>query len=85
MLDKSVQIAVVFMEIAEYVYLAEHMLIGTCLLWNMQLDYLVLMLLLQEGSCICDDGYEGEDCSVVKNKEDMITDIIDNFEGHYGQ
>ena len=41
------------------------------------------MLLLQEGSCICDDGYEGEDCSVVKNKEDMITDIIDNFEGHY--
>ena len=33
--------------------------------------------------CICDDGYEGEDCSVIKNKEDMITDIIDNFEGRY--
>ena len=33
--------------------------------------------------CICDDGYEGGDCSVIKSKEDMITDIIDNFEGRY--
>ena len=33
--------------------------------------------------CMCDDGYEGEDCSIVKDKENLITNIIDNFEGSY--
>ena len=32
---------------------------------------------------MCDDGYEGDDCSVIKNKEDIIMNIIDNFEGSY--
>ena len=32
---------------------------------------------------MCDDGYEGEDCSVVKNKENIIANIIDDFEGNY--
>ena len=60
-----------------------YMLIGTCLCEICSYIIFVLSLLLQEEGCICDDGYEGGDCSVVKNKEDMITDIIDNFEGRY--
>ena len=32
---------------------------------------------------MCDDGYDGDDCSVITNKDNMITDIIDNFEGSY--
>jgi len=32
---------------------------------------------------MCDDGYEGEDCSVIKNKENIIANIIDGFEGSY--
>ena len=32
---------------------------------------------------MCDDGYDGDDCSVITNKDHMIKDIIDSFEGSY--
>ena len=31
---------------------------------------------------MCDDGYDGEDCSTVTNKDYMIGYIIDNFESN---
>ena len=29
---------------------------------------------------MCDDGYDGDDCSTVTNKDYMIDYIIDNFD-----
>jgi len=30
---------------------------------------------------MCDDGYDGQDCSTITIKDYMIDNIIDNFEG----
>jgi len=40
----------------------------------------VLYCIIQDGVCICDDGYDGEDCSTATNTENIILYIIDGFE-----
>lgn len=33
--------------------------------------------------CICDEGYDGDDCGTVTDADNIILFIIDDFEGIY--